>query len=566
MEETGKLPAVPKEQRGFIEPVSATAPSRWQELDQAFERARKIALNAVAVLAVALVAYAIVWEAFSGSYSTDPIAIPDQKSKSRFDGEALAAQLKDAVSIAWRGGRSSEVFRLNSEPIIRPLAPDRGEPTLNLTGTTISLRYFATLIRNIFGSAATRITGEMTLLAPLPGDQADIERVRLILRTSDNEGPFFDRVGNYTDIISSAGIEILLKIDPLAGAGVLSANDPLRALTIVESFSAGLKKTELPVWAVRSLPVTSQLPRLELTFGNIYLAMGQDSLGLAKAHFGRANEEYKLRNLAGQDWYAAQDGLATVAIYEVGDNVRADFEAGLREARAYVERALTLEPQYDSALYHDAEISDRHSRRLFEQLQSGGLPQPEACRASEIVEDALRRYAKLLAAYPDFTYAYPARGVMLIQQLSWVRVHDLPQCLRERHPDKQAFVMELEKRVMQTFREALARDAKSADVYLQWGIMLMERRKEPTEQRANTLKEAIDKLSRATNLKPENWYVWFRLAQAQAERAKLGYKDATKEQVRLSFCRALENNNDEVTISMVRGEMTSFDPSAQCTK
>jgi hypothetical protein len=38
--------------------------------------------------------------------------------------------------MAWRGGRSSEAFRLNSEPIIRPVAPDRGEPTLNLTGWT----------------------------------------------------------------------------------------------------------------------------------------------------------------------------------------------------------------------------------------------------------------------------------------------------------------------------------------------------------------------------------------------------------------------------------------------
>jgi hypothetical protein len=202
-----------------------------------------------------LIVYAVIAEVFSGGYLIEPIDVPAASSKDIQDKDGVAAHLRDEIGITWH-----KVF---SGAVVKPIVHDPDEPTINVSGTTFPLRYFASLVRERLGFPIIRISGQILpvdLLSANGKGAADAavsseQHARLILRTSNStSGPFFDEEGSYIDIIKHAAVATLAQIDPYAAAGAMAEGDEVeqqKALIFAKSALNNSRAKERPPWQYR---------------------------------------------------------------------------------------------------------------------------------------------------------------------------------------------------------------------------------------------------------------------------------------------------------------------------
>jgi hypothetical protein len=250
-------------------------PTGLQKVENAFERCRKFAINVLAICASGLIAYAVIAEVFSGSYLIEPIDVPAAFSKEIQDKDGVAAYLRDEIGITWH-----KVF---SSAVVKPIVQNSDEPTINVSGTSFPLRYFASLVRERVPiiRPIIRISGQILPVDSLSANgkgAADAAvssewHTRLILRTlNSTSGPFFDEEGSYIDVIKHAAVATLAQIDPYAAAGAMAQGDEVeqqKALILVKSALNKSRAEERPPWQYRWLPFESDLPRGELTEANV---------------------------------------------------------------------------------------------------------------------------------------------------------------------------------------------------------------------------------------------------------------------------------------------------------
>jgi len=72
---------------------------------------------------------------------------------------------------------------------------------------------------------------------------------------------------------------------------------------------------------------------------------------------------------------------------------------------------------------HDAQVPDEGARRAFADPKMEG-----SCKALSLAHVAIARYRLLLAEHSEFAVAYSQEGVLLAQELSWMRSHRSTGC------------------------------------------------------------------------------------------------------------------------------------------
>ena len=349
----------------------------WTAFEQILERVRKVAVNLVIVFVMAIVAYSIYADAWSGSYLIEPISgSGDLADKS----EDVAARLRDEVG---------KLALAANNVAIKPISPDEQQPEVKISGTDISLRYFVNVLRSLIGAGYKKVEGQVTVTqigeapdcAPIPNAHDDHaaheQKIRLTLSLeSSSNGDFLDCKGSFTRAIQRGALETLKVIDPLTAANYIGQSnalvDKLRAKSIAEATLASERANEWPIWLQRLSGRPSKVPEGLLAIANVKLSMkdlSYEDFKESEALFKAANEAYKLRN-RDAEWFTAYDGIATKRLLE------RDYDGAL----SAVNRALGLKRQYNSSLYHLAQIYDDRARdtssskRAQGSFFGGGIP------------------------------------------------------------------------------------------------------------------------------------------------------------------------------------------------
>jgi hypothetical protein len=485
------------------------------EPKSALGRWRAALLNLIIVAATLVATLAVVLSVWSGSYTIEPITAPGMLDHETVEKDSTAARLRDEIGYL--------VKAASAGALVKPAANDATEPQISVVGTSLPLRYLAGQIRDAIGRPLMRIEGRISVRdshdTPYPerGDcVSETGSVHLVLSVaSSTTGPFFDCWGSHPAVLREGALATLEQIEPLTAASYLAQGDKAardKARSIVERTLARLRRDEWPVWVQRSFSLRSDIPRAELVRANILV--GDGDLVNAELCFNRANAEFRQRQIDDRQWYPALDGLATLQIIR-GEKDNNAFAL----AEKFVTEALALEPVYDSALFHAAELADHQSRVVLRDFDS-----PETCEALKKLRTAQDRYEFLLSHYPDFTYAYNSYGIMLLQLSAFIKRNASTRCGSEDNsPDAlSATVSRLEEKIESLFRAAVVRDPNMLESWFQWGILLFQKQQldwfpyesRPARDRIDLLNRALGNYAMASKTKGSEAYIWYLRAQA----------------------------------------------------
>jgi len=210
-------------------------------------------------------------------------------------GEEVAGLLRDEIAKFVKEGRTArEVVSTGADTdnyTLKPIIPSTTEPEVSVAGATFSPRYFADVLRSLFGRGYTRFSGELTDIAPdsatLPAPKLCPElskskrKVRLVLRVSDGtDAPFFEGEGSY-EAVAACGALAALIIDPYSAAAYLGDRtdnpDPApkrQALALLASALSRSKREEAPISLENEFGLHNDVPRGELIRANILLNHG----------------------------------------------------------------------------------------------------------------------------------------------------------------------------------------------------------------------------------------------------------------------------------------------------
>jgi predicted Zn-dependent protease len=271
----------------------------------------------------------------------------------------------------------------------------------------------------------------------------------------------------------------------------------------------------------------------------------------AQNEFAAANHAYEKRN--GRQSHVALDSIG-YAFFESRwhgpkspDPARAVNDR-LMKAEEHFKKALAVNPQYDSALYHMAQIYDEKSRIVFRNLDS-----VDTCEVLQYFNEAASGYEKLLRDHPNYAIAYEQFGTMLLQRYYFLRKNESSRCASELPPKTEA-VEEIFRKALELFDNALALDPKLGQAWLQSGILFYQAQDPKLklssvdattskESRRALLDDAVVRLANASEISPDNWYIWQRLAEVNHARGCVSDrpdKQAYAKRARRAYCRAAD--------------------------
>jgi tetratricopeptide (TPR) repeat protein len=502
-----------------------------------FVRVWSFILSGLTAIATVIVIYAVFIESWSGSYSIEPIPVPDAVGKA-YDKDAYTSLIRDDLDRL--------IVLSSTRVVIRPVGEDKA-PDVNVVGTTFSLSYVISVLRDLFRTQYKKISGNLIQYdgdvvarhpptedtALCPGLKPSDPKFRLVLRSSDSpSGPFFSGVGNYVDLAYCGALYTLALIDPLSAASYLGQAEETQpqAFAMLDKALAGATENErsiFPNWLIGN----SDIPRAALIRANILL--GMKKYPEAKTFFETAANEYSRRHILQKKWYPAFDGIATVFIMREDGKIK---KPEVTYALNYVNRALEIDPTYDSALYHKAQIYDDYFRTLLTEAADLNA-KANTCDAYANFDKASEVYDSLRVLHPDFEVGYQNHGIMLLQKITYWRTHDNTGCNinnnpeMAKSPDSPIDAVELllnlrslEKTANWQFQYATILNHDDADAFYQWGILLdqeqdpgLRRKGETTDldARRTLLISAIEKFQRAKLLRPTDDYIGQRLEKSQ---------------------------------------------------
>jgi tetratricopeptide (TPR) repeat protein len=526
-------------------------------------RVRNLAVNTGILVAAGLILYAIFIEADDGSYVIQQISVPENFEKWVQGKDGVAAELRDTIG--------KLVRRARTDVAIKPVVQDSQqatEPEISVAGATFSAGYFVNALRAMLRKHYEVITGELSIVEPtstrpIPpllcqGLHKKEGEVKLILRLANEaSGPIFEGEGPYQDVLMCGALTALRYIDPYSAAINLVQNDNTSeaGLDLVISALADARKRETAIWLQRLLGAfESDIPRGELARANILLAMGPKHYVEAKAAFSAANAEYAERHFGKPEWYAAHDGLATVLL----------LEKNYQEALAELQESLKWRSDYDSALYHVAEVYDSRSRDTLSHFDA-----KDTCQSLRDLDIARKKYRGLLVDNPGFAVAYIQDGIMLFQKVAFWKRNRALRCAEDdrKHEtpgardfgNARAELGRLEDETQSAFARGLTYDPTNPDAWFQWGGLLfqmqdpslMQSRSVDNAERQSLLDAAISKYDRALELKNGDSYIWILRGEALATRAAITPRPSTIDYLRRaadSFCNSLERNTSDETL------------------
>jgi tetratricopeptide (TPR) repeat protein len=486
------------------------------------ERVRNLVVSIAVILGFVVILASLIINGWSGRYSIEPITAPDDFQKEVENSAGIAALLRDDLN---------KLVQISGTNVaIKPVG-DQKAPEVTVMGTTISIDYVIGAFRRLIGKEYPKITGEIshsakhsTLAdAPMlcPKLAKSSEPVKLILRVGDGGGvPFFEGEGSFPEVAMCGALYTLRIVDPYSAASYLGQTLPTRmqAFKLLDEVAADSPSADMA--------------ELNLIRGNIELGAGKQSD--AERLFKQASSDYNDRhrgriNLWG--WYPAFDGLTTNTFDEDGwypalDGLATTYLLSGRYEQALdsVEKSLRLRQDYQSAMFHRAQIFDFQVRALTNGKEK------DNCKILGYAATAREYYHNVLRRYPDMAVAYLNEGIMFLALDTYWRFHPSVQCNHgdDGYSSEAGAVAErladLDEEAESDLKEATMLDPNDSNGWMQLGILLMQRQnpgipRRPkdftAEFRSKTLADALEALKTANKLNPDDPYISGLLDQAK---------------------------------------------------
>jgi hypothetical protein len=185
----------------------------------------------------------------------------------------------------------------------------------------------------------------------------------------------------------------------------------------------------------------------------------------------------------------------------------------------------------------------------------------DTCEALNDIGKARNSYANLLNLYPDFALGYSSEGIMLLQQLAYLKHNRSSGCRTAPATPEQLQVTlgALEKEIEQLFQDAVIRDPKLLDAGFQWGTLLFQEQVPDwlqthvlqADEHRDILDRAAEKYRKALKVKCDDYYIWFLLGIALVERDRLASEADTaqyRSQAIAALCNSVKLNSRDHTL------------------
>jgi tetratricopeptide (TPR) repeat protein len=504
------------------------------------------ALSTLLFLCTGIVVLNVTVEVFGGSFTIDPISVPEEFAKKGISGETVSARIRDEM------GRLESESRMGGEGnTIRAIVESNSTPEINVLGTSISVRYIADALRDMLPFRYQKFSGYLSVAdssqSANESDAAEANsaishqgqqpRVKLVLRESHDSKPLFDEEGPYDRVVRDGALAALQVADPYPAAINLSRRraEHAEALALIDRTLYAPSRGGWQSALAAFLP-DKTVARGKLARAYVLMDMGKPQYDDARKAFEEANDEYvraqmsyyiyvraQAPYLKGEHWDAALDGLTVLDIYEN------HYDNALRDA----ELAKNTNPDYESAFYHSAQADDEHFRAFV-----SGEVRLDVCEAFARARDAQKKYDQLIKKNSTFGAAYFQEAIMLARELAYVLANGPPKCDSKTIDLQELAVLvkngqELAGTINNLFDMGLARDPNFFNGWYEWGRFLIWLMDKPDIQPQDTSLDsianaAIEKYDRAiglvktdTYLSEVNAYFWLRKAEALVRRKDL---------------------------------------------
>ncbi|HLY55367.1 MAG TPA: hypothetical protein VKS60_07420 [Stellaceae bacterium] len=528
----------------------------WRFAARIGDRLTPIAIalgKAAGVVLVTLFIVTVLEDAFGYTYQIEMISVPEEFAKSIGDKEAITYLLQAEIS--------KLAAKASASQSIRASANDASEPAIMVVGTDLPIHYAANLLRSTFGTTYARISGSLVVspeaaLRQDPSEQvsssgaAGADRaskasiVRLVLRDDATGAPIFDESGELQALLPRAAQAALQVIDPFTAASYLDrgpVSQKKEALSLASVALATTRTEEAVSWRrwFGSWLFTDRVPHGYMTNGLILLSLGERDAAIDA--FRSAASAYRERHPFESGWYVASDAIGYA--YMTSSATGANTDPG-----SYFEQSLELEPDYDSALFHRAELV---SKDALAHLSDGS--KPVLCADIQAVFAADRGFDGVIKRYPHFAIAYHKQAILLFTAARRLRDWDGKDCPNlQSEAEVRSKAASWEEKTETLFHEAIQTDPDYGDAWLQLGILRVERQmpglRPPSEaaltmnDRRVILDDAISDFRRATQIIPNDQYIWRRLGEALRDRGDLSSpaeKPRYVDLARIALCRSV---------------------------
>jgi hypothetical protein len=487
-----------------------------------------------------LLSIALVLEVLDAPYSIRSIDVPEELSKAGLSGESVAGVIRDRVANISARGRTATAPVFN----IKAKGSEESQVDINIKGTDLSVRGLAAEIAYTLGISPLEVEGSIwyipttrvkeieTAKEKNKGKEEEGKQVtpaplyHLSLRDSKGGGrPLFDAEGDLDGLLTDAAIAILGAIDPVKSANYLRFGDHTQRLEAAAMVQEGVrrgKRHDSSFWNHLGWHWDAEYPRALLVKAYVLSSNGLYRAALqafdeARLAYIQAGDPEKAR-------YAA-DGKAVASMEEAANT---DSDNPLKEVDSYIKAA--DEPEYDSAEFHKAEfLAFKAERKL----------RKERCGAIKDFDTADEAYDKFEKTHGEFTISFVTHGKMLLTLATFLHFggQRSDACVRDLSRD-QRDVARLYEKTDKVLRQAIEADGSSAEAWLQLGILEYQSQIDEPEWHPKDhgsprlLDEAIDRLSRAVYLDPENAYADYRLADTIKARLALTPAEHNEDYVR----------------------------------
>ena len=287
------------------------------------------------------------------------------------------------------------------------------------------------------------------------------------------------------DLIDGAAISLIDETDPVVAANFVRSLGPSRhadaiskAQKAVITYSGGSNGSQQPP--------SNALRQAYLILG---YALGDD------AEFAEGDRMFQTAAEGGDPGQIARswDGMAygRIRAAENETNIR-KLTSLLDDAAAKLKKAEEASPNYDSALFHEAEIAEIRAKNAITQF---------GCQARADLDQATEKFRVVTGLKPDFSIAYYKIGVMWLKFLNYLQNGENGQ-RKNCSDDLSKMMRDVAAISNDNLKMALRYDIYFADTWLQWSALAYQQAQIETDP---TMKTSLFGLAIERNIRAVNF-------------------------------------------------------------
>lgn len=417
-----------------------------------------------------------------------------------YNSTVLAYAIRDRVNMAF------EKARIDQRNVIHI---EVGEPQpikVDLPNQKFSVTQLTDFLRDVFHVEPQEITGTLARIFPngklsVNNESESLRRYRLTLRKTGKTATLFDTYGPIESLIDGAAVSIIEETEPAIAANYVRNLGPSMQAEAIAKAQRAVKLTDLSI----DSPTTKMDNRARQSWLVLGYALGDDQ------QFSESDKAFERAMIGGDGDYSVRsyDGRAYVRIQAAQGAGKSEKAKLLTEADGLLEEALAIKSNYDSALFHNAEIMS---------IRSHDAINTQGCAAKPIYDETSALFGAVIKQKSDFSIAYAKDAVLWLDFMNYIQNEHKLNCSQ----DLSKLQQEVVQRAEAAFQNAARFDIESGSNWLQWALLTFQRAQlEPEINRSAFFDRSIEKNIRAVKLLPTDSFSVRRLHEALIELEKI---------------------------------------------